>query len=91
MAWITITHPETGGTHTCTEEAFDLVWEEKGWKRVDSRDELSKKTVAQLTDLASQLGIDTGSSTKKADIVDALLTGMTSADTNPANATSEEA
>jgi len=87
MAWITIRHPETGGIHTCTEEAFNLAHEDKGWVRVDSAEHLDDLSTQQLVDLAGRLDIELGGSTSKDDIKQTLIEGMGLADTNPANAT----
>lgn len=37
MDFIAMKHPDIEGEASCTEEAFHLVYEAKGWQRVDDQ------------------------------------------------------
>ena len=71
--WITMYHPETEGVAEATLAAFDAVWQEKGWQRVDkSNADLASLNKIRLQDLAKDRGIDTTNLKTKDDLVKAL-------------------
>jgi hypothetical protein len=84
MGMVRITHPDIDAIGEATEEAFNIVWEPRGWVRVDqpvvaandtlgvnvtSLEQLNKQ---QLVELGRQSGIEVNMRMAKEDLVAAL-------------------
>lgn len=58
---VVLIHTQTGGVFRTTTEAYEQVWEPKGWVLADSPDgqkALAKKTKEELLELAGEYGIE---------------------------------
>jgi hypothetical protein len=65
-------HPNLEGVAETNQDAFDVVWKDKSWLIVDPESDLAGMSKQQLTDLATQKGVDLSNVKTKADIAAAL-------------------
>jgi hypothetical protein len=67
MNWIYVTHDSLDGSAKVSEEAFEKIWSQKGWTRVDE-----SLTKDELVALAKERGVDVPAKANKAEVAKAL-------------------
>lgn len=92
MEWVTMRHPRIADEATASREAFDRLYQPKGWEEVTAEEQLvlegsegqpeQGETLEDLTKdalvaLADRRGVDVDSSDRKAEIVEALRASTT--------------
>ena len=73
IEWVTMFHPQTEGVAEASVQAFDRVWKDKGWQRMDRAEaDLMGLKGERLKELAAERDVDITGLKAKKDIVQAL-------------------